>query len=112
MVDDYAGEWVAEKRTQTSRSPLTLLELESYFNGALSIFVVLDMNCSDGGHDLDCMLSFNVSIESQFHPQMGTLYAHRIAVWSAMHRGATNMDRSVGADSLPATAIDDPSVPR
>lgn len=82
VVDDYEGETLAEKRTRTSRWPLTLLELESFFNGAWSIFDVLDMNFGGSGYDLDRMLSFIVGVESQFYPQIATLYAHRISTWA------------------------------
>ena len=46
------------RRTRTSSRPLTLGQLESFFNGAWSVFEVLKRNFGDEGYDLtrDAML--------------------------------------------------------
>lgn len=112
VVDDYEGETLAAKRTRTSRWPLSLLELESFFNAAWSVFDVLDMNFGISGYDLDRMLSFIVGVESQFYPQIGTLYARRVAAWADMRRAVIRTGRSPGADFLTEVAANDLSVPR
>lgn len=86
VVDDYEGETLAERRTRTSRNPLTLGELEAFFNQAWSIFDVLEMNFADSGYDLRRVLSFVVSVESSFYPQIQTLYLERIATWATERR--------------------------
>ena len=58
VVDEYEGDTLSEKRTRTSTRPLTLGELEKFFNGAWSIFKVLNMNFCDADYDLGKMLRF------------------------------------------------------
>lgn len=91
VVDDYAGATLAGKCARTSRHPLTLGELETFFNGAWSIFDVLEMNFGDDGFDLDRMLSFVVGVESEFYPQFGDLYAKRVTAWATARRGELGM---------------------
>jgi len=81
VVDEYEGETLSGRSTRTSTRPLTLGELEAFFNGAWSIFDVLDMNFGYGGYDLEKMLRFVIGIESQFYPEIGRLYAGRIQKW-------------------------------
>ena len=61
-------------------------ELETFFNGAWSIFDVLEMNFGDRGYDRDDMLGFVVGVESQFYPQIGKLYQRRIEAWGTARR--------------------------
>jgi len=82
VVDDYAGETLAPKRTRTSRQPLTLGELEAFFSVAWSLYDVLAINFGHGGHDVDEILSFVVGVESAFYPQIGMLYAKRVTAWA------------------------------
>lgn len=92
VVDDYEGETLAEKRTRTSRQPLTLSQLEAFFNQAWSIFDVLEMNFGDCGYDVDRMLNFVVGVESSFYPELETLYTRRIAAWAAQRQAELNSD--------------------
>ncbi len=86
VVDESSGDTLSEKRTRTSLQPLTLGELEAFFNGACSIFDVLEMNFGDDGFDLDRMLRFVVGVESQFYSQIGELYTQRIEAWAALQQ--------------------------
>jgi hypothetical protein len=69
VVDEYNGETLAGKNTRTSTWPLTLGELEAFFNGAWSIFDVLAMKLGRGGYDRDELLGFVVGVESKFYWQ-------------------------------------------
>ena len=53
VVDEYEGDTLCGKATRTSVRPLTLRQLEGFFNGAWSIFDVLEMNFADDGYPLD-----------------------------------------------------------
>jgi len=86
VVDEYEGATLSEKQTRTSTRPLTLGQLECFFNGAWSIFEVLKMNFGYRGYDLDRMLSFVVSVDSRFYPDMDTLYRQRIGAWASAKR--------------------------
>ena len=88
VVDDYAGETLAPKRTRTSRQPLTLGELEAFFNQAWSLYDVLAMNFGRSGYDVNEILSFVVGVESRLYPQIGTLYAKRVVAWATARTGA------------------------
>ena len=92
VVDEYGGETLSGKSTRTSTRPLTRGALEKFFNGAWSIFDVLEANFSDAGYNLEQMLRFVVGIDSQFYPQLGRLYRRRIQAW------AIQQARSVEAD--------------
>ena len=81
VVDEYDGETLSEKRTRTSTRPLTLGELECFFNGAWSIFDVLERNFGCDGYDLDRMQRFVIGVESQFYPTIDELYRRRIETW-------------------------------
>lgn len=84
-VDEYEGETLSDRRTRTSVRPLSLGELEAFFNGAWSLFKVLDCNFSEDGYDLNEMQSFVVSVDSEFYPDLDALYRRRIAAWAAEH---------------------------
>ena len=86
VVDEYGGETLSGRNTRTSTRPLTLGALESFFTGSWSIFDVLEMNFGDDGYDLDQMLDFVVSIDSEFYPQLDRLYRRRIREWAAARR--------------------------
>lgn len=43
---------------------------------------MLDFNFADTGYSLKQMVGFIVNIESQFYPQIGRLYDHRIRAWA------------------------------
>ena len=92
VVDEYEGETLSTRNTRSSIRPLTLSELETFFNGAWSLFDVLAMNFGNDGYDLDRMLRFVVGVESSFYPQIGTLYAERIAAWATERSAGLNPD--------------------
>jgi hypothetical protein len=92
VVDEYEGETLSTRNTRTCIRPLTLSELETFFNSAWSIFDVLEMNFGNDGYDLDRMLRFVVGVESSFYPQIGTLYANRIVAWATKRRPELNCD--------------------
>ncbi len=94
VVDEYEGETLSERRTRASTRPLTLGELEAFFNGAWSIFEILEMNFGDDGYDVDRMLSFVIGVESQFYPTIDALYRQRIETWDAERRAEWVTDRA------------------
>jgi hypothetical protein len=85
VVDEYEGGTLCGKAERTSNRPLTLGELERFFNGAWSIFDVLEMNFGDDGYDPDDIRRF-ASVRSQFYPQIGELYRQRIEAWTVERR--------------------------
>ena len=90
VVDEYGGETLSGRRTRYSTQPLTLGQLEQFFNGAWSIFHVLAMNFDD--YDLARMLGFVVSIESSFYPEIAALYGARIEAWATARRAELDSD--------------------
>jgi hypothetical protein len=86
VIDEYGGDTLSGRNTRTSKRPLTLGELEAFFNSAWSIFDVLDMNFGGGGYDLKAVQRFVVGVDSQFYPQIGFLYSWRIQTWAAAQR--------------------------
>jgi len=86
VVDEYEGETLSGRTTRTSTKPLTLGELSAFFDGAWSIFDVLEMNFGHDGYDADEMQRFVVGLDSQFYPDFGRLYRRRIDEWAARHR--------------------------
>jgi hypothetical protein len=85
VVDEYDGDTLSGRSSRTSRRTLTLAKLEDFFNGAWSIFDVLEMNFGRDGFDTDQILDF-VSIDSQFYPEIRKLYLRRIIDWAAERR--------------------------
>jgi hypothetical protein len=86
VVDEYGGDTLSGRNARTSIQPLTLGQLETLFNGAWSIFDVLEMNFGDYGYDLEAMQDFVVSIDSEFYPELGRLYRRRITRWAGEQR--------------------------
>jgi hypothetical protein len=102
VVDEYGGDTLSGRNTRTSARPLTLGGLEAFFNGAWSVFDVLDMNFGHDGYNLDRMLRFVVDVESQFYPQIGELYERRIEAWAAAQREKLALDRLKKAELFPS----------
>jgi hypothetical protein len=96
VVDEYGGDTLSGRNTRTSIRPLTLGQLETFFNGAWSIFEVLDANYGDDGYNLDEMQKFVVSIDSEFYPDLGWQYRRRIASWAAEQRDSGGREASAG----------------
>ena len=92
VVDEYQNESLSGRTARTSTRPLTLGELESFFNDAWPIFDVLEGNFGDDGYDLDEMLDF-VRVESQFYPDIARLYTHRITEWAKGKRAEVGLDQ-------------------
>jgi len=86
VVDEYEGGTLCSRAARTSVRPLTLGDLEAFFNGAWSIFDVLAMNFHDRGYDREAMRDFVVGVESEFYPQISRLYELRIEGWGAARR--------------------------
>jgi hypothetical protein len=86
IVDEYEGDTLSGRITRTSARPLTLGELEVFFNSAWSIFDVLAMNFAWRGYDHEQMQGFVVGVQSEFYPQIGRLYELRIEAWGAARR--------------------------
>ena len=86
VVDEYEGGTLSGRTTRSSVRPLTLGELEVFFNGAWSIFDVLAMNFGWRSYDREQMQDFVVGVESEFYPQIGRLYDLRIEAWGAAQR--------------------------
>ena len=86
VVDEYGGETLSRRNTRTSIRPLTLGQLETFFNGAWSIFAVLAANFADEGYDLDQMQHFVVDVDSEFYPNLERLYRKRIRNWAVDQR--------------------------
>jgi hypothetical protein len=84
-VDEYGGQTLSTRTTRSSTRPLMLGEVEAFFNGAWSIFEVLEENFGRD-YDVDEMLQFVVGVDSEFYPQIGTLYRRRIEAWAALRR--------------------------
>ncbi|MCG7932567.1 MAG: hypothetical protein N0E44_21335 [Candidatus Thiodiazotropha lotti] len=80
VVDEYDGDTLSSNTECTSEKPLSLGELEAFFNGAWPLFDVLDMNFEHVDYDLDSMLNF-VMPSSEFYPNFSTLYINRIIAW-------------------------------
>jgi hypothetical protein len=96
VVDEYDGDTLSGSNVRTSVSPLTLGDLETFFNGAWSIFGVLAMNFGGDGYDLEQMLNFVVSVDSQFYPQIGDLYQRRIEAWATVQREELGLETGTG----------------
>jgi len=91
-VDEHDGDRLSARRTRASARPLTLGELEAFFNGAWSIFEVPAMDFAGHGYVVAEMQSFVVSASSEFYPQLGTLCRQRIDDWAADHRDDADED--------------------
>jgi len=105
VVDEYEGGTLTKRRRRTSVRPLTLGELETFFNGAWSIFFVLALNFSNDDYPLDRMLRFVVKVESQFYPQIGELYDRRIRAWAAARQAKLGLDQPAEVDLEPAIFV-------
>jgi hypothetical protein len=98
VVDEYEGDTLSGKTERTSTKPLTLGELEQFFNGAWSIFDILEMNFGEDGYDPDDIRRFS-SVTSQFYPQIGALYRQRIEAWTAERRTEHGYDEADSSDA-------------
>ena len=103
VVDEYGGETLSGRNTRTSTQPLALGQLEKFFNGAWSIFDVLEMNFQE--FDLARMLGFVVRIESSFYPEIETLYGLRIKAWATARRAELGLDKIDEKDHESATTV-------
>ena len=93
VVDEYDGETLRERTTRTSNRPLTLGELESFFDRAWPIiFLFEDGEFGRDGYDLEEMLRFLVAVDSEFYPGIDALYRHRITEWALAKRAELGLD--------------------
>jgi len=77
--------------------------LEKFFNGAWSMFDVLEMNFDD--YELARMLAFIMRIDSPFYPQIGMLYKRHIEGWASAGRTELGLDRVVGEELQSASTV-------
>lgn len=102
VVDEYEGGTLSARSRRTSLRPLTLGQLETFFNGAWPLLSVLERNFADTGYDIDQILRFVVEVDSQFYPDLDALYEHRVRVWAAKCRQQLGLDQAEGVESLTA----------
>jgi len=76
VVDEYNGDTLSDKRTRTSKRPLTLAELVEFFLGAWSLKDVLEGNDLDleGAHDF-------THPSSEFYPEFSAAIRAKINEW-------------------------------
>jgi len=76
VVDEYNGDTLSDKRTRTSKRPLTLAELVEFFLGAWPLNDVLEMNELDreGAHDF-------THPSSEFYPEFEDAVRAKIDNW-------------------------------
>jgi hypothetical protein len=101
VVDEYEGGTLSGRNTRSSARPLSLGELEAFFNGAWSIFNVLAMNFRNRGYDRDQLLGFVLGVESQFYPQISELYERRIEAWAAAQREKVQLEKTQERNAEP-----------
>ncbi|MBI5363115.1 MAG: hypothetical protein HZA53_08040 [Planctomycetes bacterium] len=83
VVDEYDSEFMSGPTTRRSRRPLTLKQLVEFLNDAWPFEVLVRANFLDEGErDIDAMLAFFVSVESEFYPQFDALYRQRLVEWA------------------------------
>ncbi|MEW8525577.1 MAG: hypothetical protein AB2552_21285 [Candidatus Thiodiazotropha endolucinida] len=85
VVDEYDGETLSDSTECMFTEPLTLGQLEVFFNRAWPLFDVLDMNFRDVQYDIDSVLDF-VMPDSEHYPEFGMLYRYRIIIWCQERR--------------------------
>ena len=76
VVDEYNGDTLSEKRTRTSKQPLTLGELVEFFLGAWHLNEVLEMN----ELDREGAQAFTHP-SSEFYPEFGKAIRAKINEW-------------------------------
>jgi hypothetical protein len=95
VVDEYDGDCLTEKTQRTSTRPLTLGELEAFFNDAWSTYESLEFNfgCEygDGRYEDEELLSF-LTPSSEFYPEFATLHTARIVEWASQRRTERGLD--------------------
>jgi hypothetical protein len=82
VVDEYSGDTLSGPSECTSLEPLTLAQLETFLNGAWSIYDVLEMNFGHLDFDAADVLYFVETIDSEFYPELDRLYRARITAWA------------------------------
>lgn len=83
VVDEYGGDTLAEKRTRSSRQPLTLRELVDFFLGAWDLFACLDANFAWEGYPVRDIHRFLLTLESDFYPDFEEEVRDRVYDWLA-----------------------------
>ena len=84
VVDEYNGDTLSDKRTRTSKRPLTLAELVKFFLGAWSLKDVLEGNDLDleGAHDF-------THPSSELYPQFSAAIRAKIKEWYRAEEGGS-----------------------
>jgi len=85
VVDEYEGQMLTGKTRLSSDRPLSMRELEDFFNRTWSVFGVLALNSRSLGYRNADLLAF-VAVESAFYPDLEGLYRYRICTWARLRR--------------------------
>jgi hypothetical protein len=96
VVDEYGGDTLTGPSEYTSDRPLPLGHLESFFNEAWPLFEVLESNFGNDVYDVEQMLDFVVSVDSEFYPDIDRLYRARIRAWAAEQTSDAHAGRGEG----------------
>ena len=91
VVGEYDGETLSEKCARTSKRPLTLGQLATFFDDAWSTFDTHELRGE--AYDLEAMQNFVIGVDSQFYPDIDLLYRQRITTWAAERRRACGLDQ-------------------
>lgn len=91
VVDEYDGDTLSGSTECWSTKPLSLAQLEAFFNRAWPLFDVLDMNFRDEYYDIDSVLDF-VMPDSEHYPDFEMLYRYRIVTWCQERRRELGLD--------------------
>ncbi len=94
VVDEYGGDTLTGPSKRTSNKPLTLGQVESFFNGAWWILEILEMNFGENGYDEIEMLNFT-NPSSEFYPEFAELYRKRIIEWGKESRGELEEEEEI-----------------
>jgi hypothetical protein len=91
VVDEYDGMTLSDRTWHISDQPLTLRELETFFDGAWNVYRSLDFLIDEGNSDVESMLVF-AAASSAFYAQFGELYRRRIESWGEQRRSSMETD--------------------
>ncbi len=89
VVDEYEGMTLSGRKEMTSDQPLSLGELEAFFNGAFDLYEVFDRILEND--TVESLLDF-ASAGSQFYPQLEELYTRRVTSWVKQWRDRLGSD--------------------
>ncbi|MDA1327188.1 MAG: hypothetical protein O3C34_20910 [Proteobacteria bacterium] len=91
VVDEYDGDTLSGEADCSSKLPLTLGELTTYFLTAWDLLAVLDMNFEGEGYPRESVYGF-FEATSEFYPDFGKLVRHRVEEWLQEKRSSLDED--------------------